>query len=314
MSGHVVIGGGVAGRHHLRVLSDLGRDAVQLIDIADPDYERRWRNVVDAISGEEIWHVCTPTHTHLDYLSLLGEVSPQARVILEKPIGRPGESTAFIHQMKRVDVMVQSQYGYARVVDAFAHFARDSTQDGPLEIDIAFSKKRYSDGRFEDPDRCAFGYEGFHQVAIGLRLIEIFRGELAARLFADTARLAIRRSDLSGYEFEMEANAVRMSLSSVLDREPRSSRITVKGSDGREIALSFETDRWCTGQPRQLHSIHVSGGEMLIEEDLMRTGIETCLNMLEEGDRRGIARNQARALEIEMLLDKACSDRSINLL
>lgn len=305
MSAHIVIGGGVAGRHHLRVLRALGRGAVHLLDIADPDFERQHQTTWDAANGDEIWHVCTPTHTHLDYVKRLAEAMPRPRIILEKPIGRPGESAVFCRHIEQADIIVQSQYGYARVVDAFLRVAGEAAHDGPLAIDITFCKKRSTGGRFEDPDRRALGYEGFHQLAIGLRLIETLRGAAAASTFAGSARLALRRFDPAGYDLELEAGAVRMSLSSILDREPRSARVALEGRYGPRVALFFETDRWHTGQPRQLHAIHAAGEEILIEEDLMRTGIETCVSALERGDGAGLARNHARALEIEALLDRA---------
>jgi hypothetical protein len=305
MSAHIVIGGGVAGRHHLRVLRELGRDSVRTLDIADPDFDCRWRAALDAADGREIWHICTPTQTHLDYVGRLTEAVTWPRIILEKPIGRPGEREAFRQHAKQADIMVQSQYSYARVVEAFARLAGETVPAGPLEIDIVFCKKRSSCSRFEDPDRRALGYEGFHQLAIGLRLIEALRGAAAASAFAESTYLALRRCDPAGYDLCLEVDAVRMSLSSVLDREPRSARVALKGRCAPHVALFFETDRWCADQPRQLHAINSAGNEMLIEEDLMLTGIATCLNALERRDRAGIARNQARAMEIEALLDRA---------
>lgn len=300
-----MIGGGVAGRHHQRVLGALGRDNVRLLDIADPDFDCRWRAAMDSADGGEIWHICTPTHTHLDYVRRLTEVATWPRIILEKPIGRPGEREAFRQYAKRADIMVQSQYGYARVLEAFVCLAGEAIPAGPLEIEIAFCKKRSSCGRFEDPDRRALGYEGFHQLAIGLRLIEALRSAATASAFAESAHLALRHCDSSGYDLYLEADTVRMSLSSELDREPRSGRVALLGKCGPHIALFFETDRWCADQPRHLHAINSAGDEMLIEEDLMLTGIATCLSALERRDRAGIARNQARAMEIEALLDRA---------
>lgn len=304
MSAHVVIGGGVAGRHHLRVLRALGR-SVRLLDISQPGFERARRAVLDAADGEEIWHVCTPTSTHLDYLRTLLAAAPRPRIILEKPIGRPGESEAFRCCAEQADIVVQSQYSYARVVEALARLAGKEARTGPLAIGVIFSKKRANNGRFIDADRHALGYEGFHQLAIGLRLLEALRGCAAARAFAGSARLSLSRCDAAGFDLGLNADGVRMELSSVLNRDPRRARVGLTDQTGRRLALHFEMECWRTDQPRQLHAIHAQEEVLLIEEDLMQTGVLTCLSALERRDTVGIARNQARALEIEALLDRA---------
>jgi Oxidoreductase family, NAD-binding Rossmann fold len=304
VSTHVVIGDGVAGRHHLRVLRALGRSA-RVLDIAQPDFNRACRAVLDAADGEEIWHVCTPTRTHLDYVRTLVAAAPRPRIILEKPIGRPGESEAFRSCAEQADIVVQSQYGYARVVEALVRLAGEGLRTGPLAIGVVFRKDRAGGGRFVDADRHALGYEGFHQLAIGLRLVEALRGNAAARAFAGSARLSLNRCDVTGFDLGLEADGVRMELSSVLDRDPRSASVGLTDQTGRRLALHFETDRWRTDQPRQLHAIHAQEEEFLIEEDLMQTGVLTCLSALERRDMAGIARNQARALEVEALLDRA---------
>jgi hypothetical protein len=302
----------VAGRHHLRVLHALGR-VTRLLDIAQPDFDGAHRAVLRSADGDEIWHVCTPTPTHLDCVRTLIAAVPRPRIILEKPIGRPGESKVFQACAEQADIVVQSQYNYARVVEAMVRLAGEEARTGPLEIGVVFRKKRAGDGRFVDGDRHALGYEGFHQLAIGLRLVEALRGVAATRAFAGFARLSVRRFDAAGFDLSLEADGVRMELSSALDRDPRSAVVELTDRTGRRVALHFETNRWRTDQPRQLHAIYVEQEEVLIEEDLMQTGILTCLCALEYENITGIARNQVRALEIEALLDRASEAAGVSL-
>lgn len=293
----------MAGSHHLRVLDALGRSA-RLLDIAQPAFDSARRAVLESVDGEEIWHICTPTHTHLDCVRTLIATVPRPRIILEKPIGRPGESKIFRACAERADIVVQSQYGYAHVVEAMVRLVGQEAWSGPLAIALVFRKKRTGDGRFTDHDRYALGYEGFHQLAIGLRLVEALRGFAAARAFAGSSKLSIRRFDASGFDFGLEAEDVYIGLSSTLDCGPRTAVVELRNQTARRLALHFETDHWRTNQPRQLHAIYHEQEEILIEEDLMQTGILTCLGALERRDTTGIARNQARALEIEALLDR----------
>lgn len=304
MSAHVVIGGGVAGLHHVRVLGALGRTA-QLLDVTQPDFDRSRCAALEAADHDTIWHICTPTRTHLDEVRKLIAAAPQPRIILEKPIGRPGESMSFRACTEKADIVVQNQYSYAHIVKTLVQMAGEAARAGPLRIDIFFQKKRAGDGRFLDTDRQALGYEGFHQLAIGLRLVEELRGVEAARAFAVSARLSLRGCDADCFDLGLDADGIQMRLSSILDRHPRSARVGLTDRSGQRVTLHFETNRWLTDQPRQLHAIRAADDEFLFEEDLMHTGVLACLSALQSRDLIAIGRNQTRALEIEALLDKA---------
>lgn len=178
-------------------------------------------------------------------------------------------------------------------------------QINTLDIDISFCKKRSTSGRFEDRERSSLGYEGFHQIAIGLRLIELINGRVALDSFIESASLKLTHCNAQGFSLIMKTDEIQLSLCSVLNSDPRRSNVSFIENKTRRMSLDFETDQWCTDQPRQLHLIDTDGDSILVEEDLMEIGIAACVDALERMDEAGIARNQARAMEIELILDRA---------
>lgn len=295
MTCHVVLGDGVAGRHHQRVIRSAGRTVLAVADNGQANFAEAWRRLLRVAPPETIWHICTPTNSHLAYLGQILAARPGAPIILEKPIGRPGEKRLFRRLVAKAPVVVQSQYSYARVVEPLRDILASWRQDRPLTIKIDFGKQRPLDGRFIDADRGVFGYEVFHQLALGVRIL---RAD-GARLRVVDARLGPRAGHV-----RLAAGKHRLELSSDLDSSHRYARICVL-SDGQQAELAFEATHWFTGTPRQTHLLSTRGAETVFEEDLMYTGILAGVDALERLDWGRIRENQSLATSIETLLDAA---------
>lgn len=307
MTRHIVLGAGVAGRHHIRVLSERRLGVGIVLDASHDGFAQKWKQALATEPGDTLWHICTPTETHLPYLREVLTARPSAALIVEKPIGRPGDANAFSRLADGAAVMVQNQYSYAHVVAALAKAAGGAASSGPLRIEISFAKRRDNPGRFEDQERKALGYEGFHQLAIALRLIEMLRGPDSASAFASSAPLLTASNGASGYRLHFATSGLEAVLESRLDSASRSANIKIIARGGEPTSLSFETVDWFTGSPRQTHVIHARGQEFILEEDLMDTGIAACVAAISTRDTREILSNQRRALAIEGMLDRACA-------
>jgi predicted dehydrogenase len=301
---HIVIGAGVAGHQHIRVLAETGRELAAVLDLAQDRFAHALREALEREPDNTIWHICTPTDTHLAYLRLLLGQRPQAPIILEKPIGRKGDLSEFAALTNGRPVVVQSQYNHAVVIALLASQVSGS-EAAPLAIELDFAKRRHSGGRFVDRDRRAIGYEGFHHFAIVLRIVEAARGDAGRCAFAQHAQVLRASNDACGYELVLEHDGVRARLGSRLDEDGRSSRIAVAHGSDAPTLLSIENDLWYTGAVRQTHLLAGPKIEAIFEEDLMQTGLNACIAALSTGDRRAVRQNQRRAVEIEQLLDRA---------
>lgn len=306
MSRHIVIGNGVAGQHHIRVLSNIGRAVSLVLDASQCGFAGAWHRALATETSDVIWHICTPTDTHMLYLQQLLQTHPTAKVIVEKPIGCPGESTIFSAVAVGSSVMVQNQYSYSHTLVALTNLMNNEKHSEFLKIEISFEKFRHTVNRFEDRQRFAIGYEGFHHFAIALRLIENMKGLDVAEDFSRTAQFKIVSNGLDGFYISLFTANIEVNLRSRLDVEQRQSKIEIFNNSGSIARLFFETNDWFTGMPRQTHLINTVDNDVIFEEDLMSTGIEACVHALTYRNTVVVARNQQRAIEIEYLLDRAC--------
>lgn len=298
----MIIGAGVAGRHHERVLVNAGRTIVAILDSAEPDFATDLEDALQSAPTDAIWHICTPTATHLAYIQLIRTRCPLAGAIVEKPIGRPGEVISFASFGKSGRIMVQSQYSYARCVSLYRRHVNLLREGGPTVVQIDFAKDRTKDiGRFVDNDRGAFGYEGFHQIALGLRLLGGNRCHTRRPVVIESAC-----RNHHGFFAKMRIGVDHLYISSSLDRPMRHAWVEARAG-GQSVRLDLETREWFTGVPRQTHFVAARNMDSIVEEDLIETGILACVDALTRGDTARIEKNFRAAIAVETLLDRLVS-------
>jgi hypothetical protein len=115
----------------------------------------------------DLWVIASPTALHLSHIEKILEIDPTARVITEKPICAPGEIDAFlslIAKFPEAKICVNDLYSISPATSAWVNSI--SEIKSPLQsLKIEMSKNRQRDdrnGRFQDLEFGALGYEGFH--------------------------------------------------------------------------------------------------------------------------------------------------------
>ncbi|MFI0976929.1 Gfo/Idh/MocA family oxidoreductase [Streptomyces sp. NPDC021093] len=209
MSGrpHVcVIGYGVAGRLHHRLLAAMGMS----VSVVDPDARTRGAlapSCPGAATVEElpadlrvdIWSVCTPTAAHIGAVAAVLARDPDARILVEKPACRSWEGpelTALLGAYDRARLVVMNQYAHAKAPAMLQAVHAEFAPRHPVTaVRVAFSKDRREDiaaGRFVDLDYGVFGYEWLHMLAVlgGLLPAPAFHRYLQSDPAHDTLRIA----------------------------------------------------------------------------------------------------------------------------
>ncbi|WP_293577525.1 NAD(P)-dependent oxidoreductase [Phaeobacter sp.] len=178
-----VVGYGVAGRLHARILKEFGAN----VCIVDP----RFQNLPDTYQVEnipelvaslgdmvKIWTVSCPTHEHLNSVSQILQVAPTARILLEKPACQAHEIELFrelLDSHPQARVVIVDQYRHFAVIDRFREIAEAYFGDrGADQIEIRFHKDRRDQidtGRFIDHSYGVLGYEWLHMLTILERIL-----------------------------------------------------------------------------------------------------------------------------------------------
>ncbi|MFD7219625.1 Gfo/Idh/MocA family oxidoreductase [Streptomyces sp. NPDC059892] len=179
MSGtHVcVVGYGVAGRLHERLLSALGHRVSVVDPLADAPGTGapRYGRVADVPRDVpvDVWSVCSPTATHLETVAEVLARDPAARLLVEKPVCRPGEGaglSALLAEHERARLVVMNQYAHAQVGAVLRTLKKEFAPGYPVSgVRVGFGKDRREDiaaGRFVDHDYGVFGYEWLHMLAL----------------------------------------------------------------------------------------------------------------------------------------------------
>lgn len=169
-----VIGYGVAGRLHHRVLTDLG----WLVQVVAPE-SPRFRSIthIPCTPKVDLWVICTPTRIHLDSLRTVLTRDPEALVILEKPACSAGQIDALRTLMAKFPaarLRIVSQYNQSHALTVLADAMRRRPGEQHRRIEVAFTKDRRPDiarGRFVDREHGVFGYEWLHMIAVLNRLL-----------------------------------------------------------------------------------------------------------------------------------------------
>jgi hypothetical protein len=304
MTRHIVVGAGVAGQHHLRVLNIAGLDVLQVLDKSQVDFKSSFETTLQNSAHNTIWHICTPTETHIDYLKIILNANPNALIIVEKPIGSHALEKDYFAFFSGASVMVQSQYNYSKVVGIFSKMLAGIRAVDKIKIKIDFSKNRLEDNRFVDKQRKALGYEAFHQLTLLLRLFDSVRGSSFSDEFCESAVITESYSDYKFYQVRLSYKNFDILLRSNLTAHERMAKLGVAYSKDISISLHIEADDWYTGTPRQTHVIKTNLDEFVFEEDLMHTGVITCVDILSKSNSKMILSNQIRAFQVERLLDR----------
>ncbi|WP_328609541.1 Gfo/Idh/MocA family oxidoreductase [Amycolatopsis sp. NBC_00345] len=208
-----VVGYGVAGHLHESLMRDWGArvSVVEAGPVADPP-ARLWPSLdqVPRPHQVDVWSVCTPTDTHLPTVRMILGRCPDARLIVEKPLCRPGELDEFAallaaHPSARL--VLVDHYRYAVAPKVLSRLRAESAGEAPVSaVRVSFAKDRRADaatGRFVDRAFGVFGYEWLHMIAC-------LRGVLAPGQFAEYLATPVARCDLRvGAEEDLIPNAAR---------------------------------------------------------------------------------------------------------
>ncbi|QOL13596.1 Gfo/Idh/MocA family oxidoreductase [Dickeya dianthicola] len=174
----VVVGYGVAGRMHARILADEGA----CISIVDPKFQNlpgmeqaKCINQLppSIIKSADIWSVCTPTSEHLSCVREILKFNPKANIYLEKPACQANEINELIelnNDYPSARIAVVDQYSHTTVLSSFLKIIRKYEPSEPIHrIEIQFHKDRSQDiekGRFVDRSYGVLGYEWLHMLSV----------------------------------------------------------------------------------------------------------------------------------------------------
>jgi len=175
-----VVGYGVAGRMHARIMQDMGH-AITVIDPKHQDLPREHvrlaagvaelpENIVDQV---RLWSICAPTPEHLPVLRAVLSRDPAARVLLEKPACQSheiDELESLLAAHPRARILVNDQYRFASVLPVLSDKVSTLEPDSPMaRLSVVFTKDRRADiarGRFIDRGYGVLGYEWLHMLAV----------------------------------------------------------------------------------------------------------------------------------------------------
>ncbi|MCD6477691.1 MAG: Gfo/Idh/MocA family oxidoreductase [Candidatus Aenigmarchaeota archaeon] len=114
---------------------------------------------------------CTPTKEHYWVTKKILEHTPDANILIEKPVTSP-EYISLIRELikyhPKARISVNENYISSNVTRVIKEKAEEYGFSTP-EIDVEFTKNRVEDvlnGRFIDKDLGALGYEGSHELAV----------------------------------------------------------------------------------------------------------------------------------------------------
>jgi hypothetical protein len=188
-----IVGLGTMGRIYLRRLRAHRVAAIMTID-PRPVSGAQFASLQSALASNirvDVWIIATPTNTHVALaLQLLTEF-PDARIIVEKPVGRLDDVEHLAHRLATefpdARVVVSDLYGQGRLAEALHSCVRE-LPGAVRSIAVEMTKSRRLDersGRFICHDYGIYGYEWFHVI----RLIESVapRATLGAPLSGDSA-------------------------------------------------------------------------------------------------------------------------------
>ncbi|WP_172292348.1 Gfo/Idh/MocA family oxidoreductase [Pseudoruegeria sp. HB172150] len=238
-----VVGYGVAGRLHARILKEYGAN----VCIVDP----RFQNLPDTYQVDNIpelmaslgdmvriWTVSCPTHEHLNAVSQILQVAPGARILLEKPACQANEIGLFQNLLAshpQARIVIVDQYRHSSVIDRFCEIAAAQFGEaGADQIEIRFHKDRGDEietGRFVDHSYGVLGYEWLHMLTILERVLSadfdsycaqgLARSEFSVKQHPRLINSAVHETTL----LQRGAKDMRISLSSDILRASETTRL-----------------------------------------------------------------------------------------
>lgn len=165
-----ILGLGVMGNIYLRRLRANGWRHITTVD-PRPEALADFTSLAaaqDSGRATDLWVIATPTYTHIQLVKDVLARCPDARIIVEKPVGDIDDMRALVdtlvHQYPKARVRVSDLYGRG----AFADVLRQGVSELPgrlVDVAIEMSKNRIADelaNRFVCRDYGEYGYEWFH--------------------------------------------------------------------------------------------------------------------------------------------------------
>lgn len=180
-----IVGYGVAGALHARVLDALGIATV-VIDprtVDMPAHRRQFRGSVSTLPLEDsasidLWLICCPTEDHFAVVRDIVTRHCGTRLLVEKPACEAHQIAAFedlLRAHSRVKVVVSDHYQHTLALAALSDLiAGVAPKAVPNRIAIAFTKDRRKDiagGRFVDRSYGVLGYEWLHMLTALSRVL-----------------------------------------------------------------------------------------------------------------------------------------------
>lgn len=172
----VLVGYGRMGSLHHAKLTELGARIVAVVDPRlFPSDRPLGAEVVSTVEQAarlrpDFWDICAPTAEHGAMLEAVQSVQAEANIVVEKPVCAPGEAARVreLLERHRGRAAVNEQYLSSNVL-AQVCAAVVRLRLSPLRVLVEMSKHRGQDvleGRFQDQDLGALGYEGPHLIAL----------------------------------------------------------------------------------------------------------------------------------------------------
>lgn len=172
----VLVGYGRMGSLHHAKLTELGARIVAVVDprlaLSDLPPGAEVASTVERAARlrPDFWDICAPTAEHGAILEAVQSVQAEANIVVEKPVCAPGETARVraLLERHRGRTAVNEQYLSSNVL-AQVCAAVVRLRLSPLRVLVEMSKHRGQDvleGRFQDQDLGALGYEGPHLIAL----------------------------------------------------------------------------------------------------------------------------------------------------
>jgi hypothetical protein len=245
----VVVGCGKIGNLYRQYLENFGFE-VFTVD-ANPLKQPQARDIGQVPSHlrerTAIWIVCLPTVSHYSAVSEILGKSPNAKILIEKPICAPSQLAmmeALLGKFSEARIAISDTYAASPVVQEFMDLI--SGYGVPARsLSIELTKNRGLDeinGRFVDTDYGDFGYEGFHLLSLRdsvLNLVPVPEGNV--HLFS-SVRGQIRFPDLRGSRLykSLEARQQIQKRTIPMGSEFRFRIVEVEFRDNVTASLAFE--------------------------------------------------------------------------
>jgi len=146
------------------------------------------KNAYELVNDKDfIWDVSASTEEHYNVLTSILSCDPEAKIMIEKPVGGPLLIDSFqdvVGKYPEARITITENYANSNITKKMKELIQKFNLNNPLRIIVEFTKNRirdYERGRYICKDVGAFGYDSSHMLTIVSKLGE---GKLPKKLLS----------------------------------------------------------------------------------------------------------------------------------